>query len=226
MNVIHTGPFGVNTMIVPLCDNHVFIVDPACCLFSGDESIITDFLTKNNLTPVAIILTHGHFDHVAGLKILKQTYPQLPVLIHKEDASMIGKDSGLVQGQGLRMMGFEEFIPSVTDLPEPDFYLEDNKTLADLISGLSEELKEAFSRWTVMHTPGHTQGCCCLCNDEEKILISGDTMFYHSWGRTDLPGGNEMQIRKSLLRIAEEVDDDVLVYPGHEYTGFPLEENL
>lgn len=226
MNVIHTGPFGVNTLIVPLKDDQVFIVDPACCSFSGDESVIIDYLSQNNLKPVAIILTHGHFDHVAGLKILKAEYPDLPVLIHKEDSNMIGPECAEIQGAGLNMMGFEQFVPSVSDLPAADYFLQDNKSLAEIIPEVSDDLKAAFAKWVVMHTPGHTPGCCCLLNEEEKILISGDTMFYHSWGRTDLPGGNESQIRKSLLRIAEEVDDDVLVYPGHEYVGFPLEENL
>jgi len=85
-------------------------------------------------------------------------------------------------------------------LPEPtDFYKE-----GDNVNG-----------FTVLYTPGHTQGSICLWNKEAGILFSGDTLFYGSRGRTDLLGGNEMQIRQSLRRLFTELPEHTHVYPGH-----------
>ena len=231
MDVIHTGPYGVNTLIVPLCGPYVFIVDPACCSMCCDEEKFISFLKSKSYVPAAIVLTHGHFDHVAGLKVLSREYKGIPVLIHKEDAVMIGKNSGKVQEDILYSVGFESFIESVSDLPEPDFFLEDKKTLSEIIlkhnfKNDDTEIKNAFSLWRVLHTPGHTKGSVCLYNEKEKLLISGDTVFYHSYGRTDFTGGSEGEMIKSLREIYSTLPHDVKVYPGHEVTGFLLEENL
>ena len=71
----------------------------------------------------------------------------------------------------------------------------------------------------------YTKGSACFYNESEKVLISGDTVFYQSYGRTDLPGGSEAQMQKSLSRIFETLPDDVLVYPGHGACGFELGAN-
>ncbi len=227
MTVIRTGPFQVNSLIVPLVRNFVFIVDPACCDFSGDSTKVTDFLSSNNLLPVAIILTHGHFDHVSGLQSLKKSFPDIPVLIHKEDSALIGENSQKLQGNHLHSMGFSEFLPYVSNLPEATHFLDDEKTLFDVLNDdfSDSEISSALKKWLIMHTPGHTEGSCCLYNADDKILISGDTLFYRSWGRTDLFGGSEAKIRKSLKRLYDEIDEDALVYPGHDRTGFKMEEN-
>lgn len=237
MELLRTGPLKVNSFIVPLVRNFVFIVDPAGCRFSRDSNVISDYLKENNLVPVAVVLTHGHFDHVAGLPFICSSWPSLAVVIHKNDSNLIGADSKDEQSRHLELMGFEVFLPFVSELPGATGFLEDNKTLWDAIhaqleqqfSGDEElfaELKEKAEQWVVLHTPGHTTGSCCLYNEMERLLISGDTVFYHSWGRCDLPGGNEMEMGKSLLRVAENVEDDTLVYPGHDMCGFKLEENL
>lgn len=227
LHLLHTGPLRVNTYIVPVCENKVFIVDPANCAFSHDEGSLVSYLESNKIDVVAIILTHGHFDHVSGLPILKKAFPNIPIAIHKNDSGMIGPSSQVEQGEALAQMGFNDFLPYVTNLPEADFFLEDGKSLAQVFDSLdfSEEVKSALENWIVMHTPGHTEGSCCLYNENEHVLISGDTVFYRSWGRTDLIGGNERKIHQSLERIFEECEDETLVYPGHEYTGFALSEN-
>lgn len=236
IDAIHTGPLGVNTYIVSLGGPAVFIVDPAACAFSGDEYTITRYLEEKKLTPVAIVLTHGHFDHVAGLPQLRKCYGEsLPILIHKADAPFIGANSESLQSQSLSAMRFEEFIPSVTNLPEPDYFLCEGKTLADYLCGGKNNkgnsaideciksddcVKNALKGWTVLHTPGHSPGSVCLYNKDERTLISGDTLFYHAYGRTDLPGGDEYTIQKSLRRLLKEIPQNTLIYPGHDAYGF------
>ena len=131
-------------------------------------------------------------------------------------------------------MGFGDFFTAVSDLPHPDGTLEDGRTLLDaytaafkdnlpaFMSGVSD-VGEELSRWTVIHTPGHTMGSVCFYNSINKILISGDTLFYGSWGRTDL-GGDEGAIQKSLRMLKETIAPDTLVYPGHDYAGFKLSD--
>ncbi len=228
MICLQTGPFGVNTYIVKLTGSAVFIVDPAACDFCHDGSKIVDYLKENNLNPVAMIFTHGHFDHVAGINNLKKEYPELPVLIHRNDSEMLDPQKNSSQIDTLKMMGFEDFIPTVSNLWPVDIYLEDGATLDSLLGAYITDTAclSELSRWKVIHTPGHTPGCVCLYNSSRKILISGDTVFYRSYGRTDLPGGDERQIMLSLKNIYNYIPLDVKVYPGHDYYGFDLKDNV
>ena len=81
---------------------------------------------------------------------------------------------------------------------------------------------ETFANWSVIHTPGHTKGSCCFYNAQEKILISGDTVFFRSYGRTDLYGGSQAEIIKSIEKIKKITAEETLVFPGHDYAGFNL----
>lgn len=225
--VLQTGPLAVNTCIVNLDGKNVFVLDPADCDFSGDRFLVRDYLEKNGLNPVALIFSHGHFDHVSGLKDLKSFYPDAKVLIHKNDKDFIGKESLKIQGMSLDLMGFDEFLPWVTNLPESDGFLEDGQTLGQIhcLKNLSPSTLVALNKWKIIHTPGHTPGCICLYNKEDKTLLAGDTIFYHSWGRTDLPLGSESTIQQSLEKIYRTLPPETKVYPGHERFGFCLSEN-
>ena len=226
IDVVLTGPLQVNTCVVHLDGSNVFLTDPAACQESGDEEVLVSYLEERQLEPVAVILTHGHFDHISGLKPLKKRWPALPVFIHQADASSIGKDSELVQNQALTYIGLRSFLPACSNLPDPDDFLCDAQTLGTLkFKNLSPKTLAALNKWKVLSTPGHTPGSVCLYNAEEKLLISGDTVFYNSWGRTDFPGGSESQIQDSLSKLYKKLPPDTKVYPGHEYYGFDISEN-
>ena len=150
---LNTGPFGVNTWIVPLCGNKVIVFDPAACEFTRDSEKITGFLLNNNLSPVCIILTHGHFDHIMGTRVLKNAFPELPLICHKNDLSMSGASAFETQGQALEMMGLSYLAGALKDLPEPDISFENEVTLSALVKTEDEELRNALAEWKVICTP-------------------------------------------------------------------------
>lgn len=238
---IRTGPLGVNTWIVPLAGSAVLIVDPAGCEFTGDENILIDYLDEHDFVPVGILLTHGHFDHVSGLSYLKNAFPGIGIAIHEADADSIGPESRVRQSKNLGGMFFgeDDLLDAVSNLPAADLELKDDDTLDHvfstgcIISAFSgdaapdiEAVQNALSHWKIIHTPGHSPGSVCFFNDAENMLISGDTVFYHSFGRTDLFGGDEGQIRDSLVWLVENLPAETLVYPGHENYGFALGTNF
>ena len=116
-------------------------------------------------------------------------------------------------------------MPALEGLPDADVAFSGEPVLSSIIKTDDLELKNALSDWKILHTPGHTKGSVCYYNEKEKILVTGDTIFYHSWGRTDFPGGSESEMMKSLERIYSTLPQDVQVFPGHEYAGFLLTEN-
>ncbi|MCQ2598211.1 MAG: MBL fold metallo-hydrolase [Treponema sp.] len=195
---LQTGVFRVNTYIVPVEGNKVFVVDPAACAFSGDENKITLYLEKNHLECIAVLLTHCHFDHISGILPIKQMFPKAKIVASSIDAPEVGY--GMVNKTCLHGMGLEDLAETLQLQPKPDTLLHEG---------------DDFYGWKVMITPGHTAGSMCLYNEGEKKLISGDTLFYSGYGRTDLPTGNDMEMQESLKRLGKEIPFNSDLYPGH-----------
>lgn len=230
IKVVQTGFFGVNTLIVALGENKVFVVDSANSFLSNDETSLADYLKSKKLECAAVVLTHGHFDHVPGIKILKKEFPSAPILISKEDSKYLGSGGNSVQKACLEKMGLPDFFPAVKDLPEAGGFLVHEKSLYDSVCAAaagfscSDEVADSLKKWIVIATPGHTKGSVCLYNPVESFLISGDTMFFNGRGRTDL-GGSEPQIQKSLEFLKNVIPPETVVFPGHDRAGFLMKEN-
>lgn len=163
-----------------------FLIDPAA---SSDTLLAR--IRELGLRVTLIINTHGHGDHIGGNDWFKQALGA-KVLIHAADATMLTDNR----------KNFSEFLGQAYILGPPDILAED---------GLM--LKIGAHSVRVIHTPGHTPGCICLLAD--KFLISGDTLFELSIGRTDFPGGNHAQIVDSIRHKLFTLPDDTVVFPGH-----------
>ena len=192
-----TGYLMVNTWVFPLSEKSVAVIDPG-----GLSPELSQYLDKLHPTHLEIMLTHGHFDHVGGLPALISKYPDYRLWIHEKDAAYLGTAGTETHLKSFKPLHAEKLIEPLekNPLPEPtDFYKEG----------------DSVNDFTVLHTPGHTQGSICLWNKDAGVLFSGDTLFYGSRGRTDLLGGNEMQICQSLKRLFTELPENTHVYPGH-----------
>ena len=164
------------------------IIDPA-----ADSRRITDEIASLGVTPEAILLTHGHFDHMLAAESLKNGY-RIPVCVAKGDAELIKHPDMNCSQQFLHMSyGISA-----------DEELEDGQMLCFLDGA-----------FTVITTPGHTEGSCCYYAKQESILFSGDTLFQGSVGRTDLPTGRAAQLTSSIREKLFVLPDDTLVLSGH-----------
>ncbi len=180
------GPLAVNCYIVgDAATKEAMVIDPA-----ADAEIILQSIKELDLKVKSIVLTHGHPDHVAALKEVKEA-TGAEIAVHSGDAEY-------PQQQGLALLfGFQCPTP-----PPPDRLLKNGDSID--IGGLHFE---------VVHTPGHTPGGICLYG--HGILFSGDTLFNYGIGRFDLPGGDYALLMNSLRATLMSLPDETIVYPGH-----------
>ena len=168
-------------------ENPCIIIDP------GDNApYLTKLCRDEKLTPQAILLTHGHFDHMMAADELRKTF-QIPIYAGEKEVELLADPD-----MNVSKLGGECVSLNV------DRLLRDGETL----DFLGEE-------WRVLFTPGHTGGGVCYYLKDQKMLFSGDTLFDQSVGRTDLPTGSGRAIIDSVTRVLFALPDDVMVYPGH-----------
>lgn len=175
------------------------IVDPG-----GDEVLdyVSDLLRE--LKVKYVVATHGHLDHVLGIRALRRAY-NVKFLIHRSDKDVLSTSLGWADLWGINV---------TLDDVRPDDYLDEGFSA---ILG-SVELK-------VLHTPGHSPGSITLYAPSLKIAFTGDTLFRGSVGRTDLPGGSLKELKASLRKLVRELDRSTRVFPGHG-PSTTLEEEL
>ncbi|MDH5533069.1 MAG: MBL fold metallo-hydrolase [Candidatus Pacebacteria bacterium] len=166
-----------------------WIVDPA-----DEGSLISEEIIREDLNVTKIILTHGHFDHILGLLEVKLNFPQAKIYLHKEDLFLVKTVQKRTQHWLKRQ---------VDPVPLPDSFYDDEETI-----------KLGNKEFKVIHTPGHTPGSVSLYCKEEKLLISGDTLFKEAIGRTDFKYSNHQDILKSLEKLLI-LPKDTKVISGH-----------
>ncbi len=185
------GEFETNCYIVRTDDRSgdCLIIDPGL-----DPQTLLDFLVRNELNGVAVILTHGHIDHIAGVEALRSRYRHITVYIHKLDAELLSDSKG-----NLSFMTGKLFTvrPAETFVEEGD------------------TIDEAGISLQVLHTPGHTAGGISLYAKDDGVVFAGDTLFADSVGRTDFVNGNMSQLVKSIRQKLFTLSDETVVYPGH-----------
>ncbi len=159
-----------------------------------DIEPLVNFLDEQKLNPVALVLTHGHIDHIAGLNLLRDRFPDMKVYIHKFDAEMLEEPAS-----NLSAMTGTAFVTAPADV-----------TLTD-----GDVIELADMKLQVLHTPGHTPGGISLYLKEQGVVFSGDALFADSVGRTDFPGGSMTQLVSSIKDKLLTLPGETKVYPGH-----------
>lgn len=192
VGVLPFNPFQENTIVLSDESGECVIVD-AGNYNPQEDAALSKYITDNGLKPVMAVNTHGHVDHMLGVNYVKETYG-IPFAIHGKDKFLI--DSTPTHGA---IYGFK-----VDKVPTVDIDLEGQK-----------ELKFGNTVFQIIETPGHTPGHVAFYNSDNKLLLTGDTLFRESIGRTDLPGGDYSWIMRSILDKLIPLGDDVHFYPGH-----------
>ena len=188
LRILPLGPFQTNGILLWNADRQALVVDPA-----AESEKIQAVLKEEALEPIAYLCTHAHADHINALADLHRLHPA-PILMHSKDWDWAFSPANQIPPH----------YPVPTRPSKLDFYpLESQKEWC--FAGLS---------FQPIHTPGHTPGSICFYFSEHQLLLSGDTLFKGSCGRTDLPGGSARQIRESLNRL-KQLPDETRVHPGH-----------
>lgn len=184
--------FQENTYVVHDGEKCV-IIDPGCYERHEKEELLT-FIETNGLTPVALLLTHAHIDHVLGCSFVLDNF-DIDFYIHRNDLQTLESVSGYAHVYG---------FPGYTPPKEPTHILEGGETLS-------------FGELTfdVLYTPGHAPGHVVYHQPEDAYVINGDVLFAGSFGRVDLPGGDMEILKKSIHEIMFQLPEETTVYCGH-----------
>ncbi len=164
------------------------VIDPG----APDAALIQ---ALEGLQPEWILLTHGHFDHILGIPMLRAHFPEIKIAVHAIDAPCLTDSEKSLLAQ---------FSGSNPEFPPADRLWEDG-----------DRLQFGESEIQLLHTPGHTPGSACYYLPQEGWLFSGDTLFCEDIGRTDFPGGSYETILASLKRLGT-LPEETMVFPGHE----------
>ena len=169
------------------------VVDPSFYL-PGEQEQLYAFFKEHSLLPEAILLTHAHFDHIEGVQPLSDDFGGLPVYLSPADAPVIADLDKQCRFLGQPVPGLQVPLRDLHD---------------------AEVLDLAGMRFEVIATPGHSPGCVCYYARKARLLVSGDTLFAGTIGRTDLGHGDYDRLMESIVTRLMPLDGDTLVLPGH-----------
>ena len=188
------GPVHTNCYIVINNETkECFVIDPG-----ASAKQLAEKMREDNLKPVAILLTHGHFDHAGAAEELAKEF-DIKIYAHEAEEDTLKMPKKNLSG-----------IIVAEESYHADVYCKDKQKI--VLAGFEIE---------VLHTPGHTEGGCCYYIAKEDVVFTGDTLFAQCVGRTDFPGGSMSQIVRSIkeklltLNQAGRLETDIMVYPGH-----------
>ncbi|WP_318615018.1 MBL fold metallo-hydrolase [Sporosarcina sp. YIM B06819] len=193
------GPIQTNCYIVRDEAGNCLIVDP------GEESArMIRKVVSQELTPIAILLTHAHFDHIGAVDSIRDRFG-IPVYIHEEEREWLSdpKLNGSAKYPGLPAVHIRK---------------------ADHVISQEGVMEVGPFSFEVRHTPGHSPGSVSYIFEAARFAIVGDTLFKRSVGRTDLPGGNTGILLDSIHNKLLTLDDDFIIYPGHDASTTPGDE--
>ncbi len=169
--------------------NECIVIDPG---FNGQE--ILDYIALNQLKLSKVLLTHGHYDHIRDIRKLS-TVHDFTIYIHEDDLSSLKDDK----------LNYSTYFGG-------SFRLREDQKVKTLKQNDQIVFEDDVIR--VFHTPGHTAGSSCFLIG--KMIFSGDTLFKGDLGRTDLLGGSQKMIEKSIFDLFQSCSNEIVVYPGHE----------
>ena len=186
------NPFEENTYVLWDDTKECIIIDPGC-YEEHEKKELSDFIEKNELQPVKILMTHAHIDHMLGNNYLTGLY-DIPIQLSFIETSLLNAVREYGQMWGINAE------PS----PNPEYDVKENQNVT-------------FGNTILIpyFTPGHSPGSFSFLNKESKNLFSGDVLFMQSIGRTDLPGGDYATLIRSIREKLMVLEDDIKVHPGH-----------
>ncbi len=195
------GPWQTNCYVVaPSSGSECLILDP------GQDALgpIKEKIEKHNLKPIAVLLTHGHLDHMWSVFPVASGY-EIPALIHRADRHLLSDPGAGLSDQTKAIL--PELVGHDYKFVEPDEIIEIQDEIKLNLAGFDIKISS---------TPGHTQGSVIYSiNSNTEIVFSGDTLFAGAIGRVDLPGGSASAMNATLRDIICKLPEETLVYPGH-----------
>lgn len=199
------NPFGENTYILYNEENEAIVVDAG--IYSEPEKVrFAAFVEKNKLKPILALNTHAHIDHICGVQWVKDTYG-VPFALHADDLPVLNAVSSYAEG-----LGFQ-----ISQAPAVEMQIVDE-----------QQIKLGKDTLRVIHTPGHTAGGVSFFIEAQNMLLTGDTLFRESIGRTDLPSGDYNALMRSIVGRLLPLGSEVTFFAGHggsSTLGYEMQRN-